>query len=163
MSHIPITGADLPLTILDIFGNWTGLESLKTHHAHTKRDGVSILRLVNSAVGDSIRDRALYGSGKWKQGADAESIVTKDLKKLIRNAGDTAGTSAVLYDVTQAEEGSPAGGIPGNPGVGHYLDYEQTDISAANAALVATLNARLNNLRIGRYTPSLLSNTYRTA
>lgn len=152
---------DVPLTILDVFGNWGAhgpldLTPLTTHHAHTKRDGHSLLRLLKDPT-DAERDRSVSftqanGFGSILGGADdCEGIVDKDGMKLIRQKGDTTLSGLYfLFDTRQDAEG-------------RYLDFEATDLKAVYPALVTTLNDRLNRMRVGHWLPSTQVNGHRAA
>lgn len=167
VSHLPVSAADLGLTVLDIFGEWPACSELATHHAHTNRDGVSLLRLLAAGVSDPLRARALLTRGRWRSTGSSDTnalaVITADLKKLIRDKDDTtlSGTHQ-LFDVRLEDDGAPAGGVPGNPDVGMYLDYEVTDL-AADTATCTAMNARLEALKVGRWDPATSTNTYRTA
>lgn len=125
--------ADVPLTVLDWFG-------LTTHHAHTKRDGYSIQRLLANRA-DPVNNRAqLITRGDYYQGA-CEAIIDKTLMKFIRVRQNTAVYE--LWDRTTD------------------VDYEMTNIASANPTVVATLNARLAALRDARWTGT--TNTCRTS
>lgn len=164
--NLPVSAADLPLTVLDIFGEWPACAELATHHAHTNRDGLSLLRLLNAGISDPMRARAMLGAGRWRAGAvDALALIDADRNKLVRDKTDTTLTAGThkLFSMVQNENGAPAGGVPGNPPLGTYYDYEQTDLSATQTALCTALNARLEALKVGRWNPSTQTNTYRTA
>jgi hypothetical protein len=63
---IPVGTIDWPLTVLDLFG-------MTTHHAHTTRDGRSLLRVTDPA--DSSYERAMLLDN------DTQAIVTRQLQK----------------------------------------------------------------------------------
>lgn len=125
--------ADIPLTVLDWFG-------LTTHHAHTKRDGYSIVRLLADRT-DPVNGRAqLVTRGDYYQGR-AQAIIDTSLKKLVRVEGNNA-----LFQLFDRSTD---------------MDYEMTDIASANSAKVTELAARLDNLRDCRWDGT--TNTCRTA
>lgn len=125
--------ADIPLTVLD----WHGLT---THHAHTKRDGYSIQRLFADRT-DPVNSRAqLITRGDYYQGR-AQAIIDTSLLKLVRV--EATPTTLQLFDRS------------------NDVDYEMTDIASSYATQVATLGARLDVLRDGRWDGTV--NTCRTA
>ena len=132
-SNLLVSQADVPLTVLDWFG-------LTAHHAHTKRDGYSIQRLIADLT-DPTNSRAQIISRGDYLGVKSEAIIGTTLKKLIRPWSSP--TSLTMFDRSTD------------------TDYELTDIVGANATEAATLSARLNVLRDGRWNGTV--NTCRTA
>lgn len=164
-THLVGSMKDIPLTILDVFGNWgshggLNLTPLASHHAHTKRDGRSLLRLLNDP-NDPERHRSVYiysGNGYGFDNGNSssrnsyEGIVDENGMKLIRELNDTTlalGTHH-LFDTTQDDEG-------------RYRDYEVTDLKATYPALVVTLNDRLNRMRVGHWDVATQTNKHRVA
>lgn len=125
--------ADVPLTVLDWFG-------LTSHHAHTKRDGYSIQRLLADRT-DPVNGRAqLVTRGDYYQGR-AQAIIDSSLKKLVRVEANNS--LRQLFDRSTD------------------TDYEMTDIASTNSAKVTELAGRLDNLRDCRWNGT--TNTCRTA
>lgn len=131
---LPVSQADVPLSVLDWFG-------LTTHHAHTKRDGYSLQRLMTD-MSDTVRNRAqLITRGDWWRGT-AEAIVDSSLKKLVR----VQAAPTTTYELWERADDTA---------------YETVDIASTNTAKVATLQTRLDNLRDCRWDGT--TNSCRTA
>lgn len=122
-SNLLVSQSDVPLTVLDWFG-------LTTHHAHDKRDGYSIQRLLADGNHAYSGRAQLIIRGEW-QNAKSEGLIDTSLKKLVRHQVTPA--TRALWD--RADD----------------IDYEMTDVAASNAAQVTAMAARLDVLRDARW------------
>lgn len=164
-SHIVGSMKDLPMTVLDVFGRWGShggidLTPFLTHHAHTKRDGRSLMRLLFDAADPEIH-RAVYifagngygfDNGNTSSRNNYEGLVDENGVKFVRELGDT--TLAL---------GSHHLFVCGQDDNGRYYDYELTDLAGVYTALVTSLNNKLNLMRAGHWDPISYANTHRLA
>jgi arylsulfatase A-like enzyme len=130
--------ADVPLTILDFFG-------LTQHHAHTKRDGHSIMRLLEDPA-DPTHRRALPLVGVYKgrtsSGVSGDGIIDGSGVELLRAHQNHK--DRLLFDLSGA-------------------DYQVTDLAAQRPVVAQALSDRLDVLMAGRWDPKRGVNTCRTS
>lgn len=138
-ADVQVTQADICPTIMDIFG-------FTTHHVHTKRDGVSITRLLSDRFNPSasyynratLLTRGEHLNNSW------EGLWDRQGRKLVR--AKLAPTTRMVFNAVDD------------------TNYEMTDMITAGtitAGDVTTLAARLDVLRDCRWDGT--SNTCRTA
>ncbi len=153
--NFPTAHYDLAPTVLDFFAEYPLYAGLASHHAHSKRDGISLARLVADPVLASTR-AVLIHNGQYNEHDVGEGIVVQAVSgfagvaKLIRVASD--GSDVRLHDVE-------------NDGVA-YKDYDRTDLAATYPTQATALAARLALLRVGRWDPQAVggpAQTFRSA
>lgn len=132
-SNLLVSQADVPLTVLDWFG-------LTTHHAHDKRNGYSIQRLIADSNHAYSQRGQLINRGDYL-GIKSEGLIDASLKKIVRPQATP--TSITMWD--RADD----------------TDYEMTNIYSSNVAQATTMSARLDILRNARWDGT--TNNCRTA
>lgn len=143
LSNVVTMHADLPLTVLDVFGFLTGNQAFISHHAHTNRDGVSLVQLLDPSdtihvtrvipvVGDTGGGNSsgyTDGAGiKWLQGDQVGNFDTTE-------TGDYEKTrvTRTAAQETQFQLRANGDGTPAHPGILNSRWQPANDVNPARS------------------------------
>jgi hypothetical protein len=152
----PCWVGDTALTLMDIFGE--RYDGLKTHHAHTKRDGYSLIRLLNNP-GDPVHDRAIairgiyhilsVNAASYKTGI---GICTRNHRKFIKRYDNDA--ERERHDMTRN---------PSSP-YGASTDWETTNLdSGVGDSISNQLSVWTDDMKVCRFDAITQTSNVRTA
>lgn len=154
ISLINIADIDFPMTIMDIFSPWA--PTLSIHHAHTKRDGYSWIRLYNNPL-DPIHKRGILCLGKYNNVNQCTAIVTKNQMKYLHNPYTVGNVPHNLYDLHDSVL------LSGDSLDRKNCDWETDDLIGDDPVFDTKIAAALIALQSGRWRPDLGRNTCRDA